>query len=89
MERRLKARSISVIVYDEVMPLQYRALDFIHFTQQGHAIIAAALLPQVFGPLPDSLAMKHRLWTVADLATLVEAAEPKPDKRGPYKKTAA
>jgi acyl-CoA thioesterase-1 len=47
MERRLKARSISVIVYDEVMPLQYRTLDFIHFTQQGHAIIAAALLPRV------------------------------------------
>ena len=33
MERRLKARSISVIVYDEVMPLQYRALDLIHFDQ--------------------------------------------------------
>jgi acyl-CoA thioesterase-1 len=47
MERRLKARSISVIVYDEVMPLQYRALDLIHFTEQGHAIIAAALLPRV------------------------------------------
>ena len=30
MERRLKARSISVIVYDEVMPLQYRAFYFIH-----------------------------------------------------------
>ena len=47
MERRLKARSISVIVYDEVMPLQYRALDLVHFTEQGHAIIAAALLPRV------------------------------------------
>ena len=47
MERRLKARSISVIVYDEVMPLQYRTLDLIHFTEQGHAIIAAALLPRV------------------------------------------
>jgi len=47
MERRLKARSISVIVYDEVMPLQYRALDLIHFTEQAHAIIAAALLPRV------------------------------------------
>ena len=47
MERRLKARSISVIVYDEEMPLQYRTLDFIHFTHQGHAIIAAALLPRV------------------------------------------
>ena len=41
MERRLKARSISVIVYDEVMPLQYRDLDFIHFTQQRHDIINA------------------------------------------------
>ena len=29
------------------MPLQYRALYFIHFTQQRHAIIAAALLPRV------------------------------------------
>ena len=41
MERRLKDRSISVIVYDEVMPLQYRALDFIHFAQQRHTIINA------------------------------------------------
>jgi IS1 family transposase len=30
-----------------------------------------------------------RLWTIADLATLVEGAEPKPDKRGPYKKRIA
>jgi hypothetical protein len=27
-----------------------------------------------------------RLWTVADLAALVEASEPKPGKSGPYKK---
>jgi acyl-CoA thioesterase I len=47
MERRLKARSIGVIVYDEEMPLRYRAFDLIHFTEQGHAIIAAALLPRV------------------------------------------
>jgi acyl-CoA thioesterase-1 len=47
MERRLQARSISVIVYDEEMPLRYRAFDLIHFTHQGHAIIAAALLPRV------------------------------------------
>ena len=51
MERRLKARSISVIVYDEVMPLQYRTLDLIHFTEQAHAIIAAALLPRVMEAL--------------------------------------
>ena len=30
-----------------------------------------------------------RLWTVADLAVLIEAAEPMPSKRGPYKKKAA
>src|SRR2546423_2697912 len=47
MERRLKARSIQVIVYDEFIPLHYRTLDFIHLTQEGHAMIAAALLPRV------------------------------------------
>jgi acyl-CoA thioesterase-1 len=35
MERRLQARSISVIVYDEEMPLRYRAFDLMHFTHQG------------------------------------------------------
>ena len=47
MERRLQARSINVIVYDEFIPLHYRTLDFIHLTQEGHAMIAAALLPRV------------------------------------------
>jgi acyl-CoA thioesterase-1 len=47
MERRLHARSISVIVYDEEMPLRYRAFDLMHFTHEGHALIAAALLPRV------------------------------------------
>ena len=30
-----------------------------------------------------------RLWSVEDIVGLVEAAEPKPGKRGPYKKKAA
>jgi acyl-CoA thioesterase-1 len=47
MERRLHARSINVIVYDEWIPLQYRTFDFIHVTHEGHAMIAAALLPRV------------------------------------------
>jgi acyl-CoA thioesterase I len=47
MERRLEARSINVIVYDVVIPLRYRAFDFIHLTYDGHAMIAAALLPRV------------------------------------------
>jgi acyl-CoA thioesterase-1 len=47
MERRLRARSISVIVYDEEMPLRYRAFDLIHFTYEGHSMIAAAVLPRV------------------------------------------
>jgi len=51
MERRLRARSISVLVYDEEIPLRYRAFDFIHLTHEGHAMIAAALLPRVIAVL--------------------------------------
>jgi acyl-CoA thioesterase I len=47
MERRLQARSIKTIVYDEKLPLRYYTLDFIHWTREGHAMIAAALLPRV------------------------------------------
>jgi acyl-CoA thioesterase I len=47
MERRLHSRSINVIVYDEWIPLRYRTFDFIHLTHEGHAMIAAALLPRV------------------------------------------
>lgn len=47
MERRMHARSINVIVYDEWIPLRYRTFDFIHLTHEGHAMIAAALLPRV------------------------------------------
>jgi acyl-CoA thioesterase I len=58
MARRLRARSIKVIVYDEQIPLRYYTLDFIHWTREGHAMIAAALLPRVLatldGPPPPS-----------------------------------
>src|SRR6516164_5968850 len=47
MERRLNARSIKVIVYDEEIPLRYYTIDFIHLTHEGHAMIAAVLLPRV------------------------------------------
>jgi acyl-CoA thioesterase-1 len=47
MERRLRARSIKVIVYDDEIPLRYYTLDFIHLTREGHAMIAASLLPRV------------------------------------------
>jgi len=30
-----------------------------------------------------------KLWSVEDIVALVEASEPKPGKRGPYKKRAA
>jgi hypothetical protein len=43
MARRLRARSIKVIVYDEQIPLRYYTFDFIHWTREGHAMIAAAL----------------------------------------------
>jgi acyl-CoA thioesterase-1 len=47
MERRLRARGIKVVVYDDEIPLRYYTLDFIHFTREGHAMIAAALLPRI------------------------------------------
>jgi acyl-CoA thioesterase I len=47
MARRLRARSIKMIVYDEKVPLRYHTLDFIHWTREGHAMIAAALLPRI------------------------------------------
>ena len=51
MARRLRARSIKVIVYDEKIPLRYYTLDFIHWTREGPAMIAAALLPRVLAML--------------------------------------
>ena len=51
MERRLRARSIRVIVYDEDIPLRYYTIDFIHLTREGPAMIAAAVLPRVLAIL--------------------------------------
>ncbi|WP_375785213.1 SGNH/GDSL hydrolase family protein [Bradyrhizobium sp. Pha-3] len=47
MERRLRDRAIKVIVYDDEIPPQYYAFDFIHLTADGHAFIASQLLPRV------------------------------------------
>jgi len=60
MERRLRARGIKVIVYDEEMPLRYRAFDLMHYTYQGHAIIAAALLPRVMATFQSPSAVNGR-----------------------------
>ena len=46
MTRRLQARSIKVIVYDEEIPWKY-VFDGIHLTPAGHRMIAASLLPKV------------------------------------------
>jgi len=46
MIRRLQARSIKVIVYDEEIPWKY-VFDGIHLTPTGHRMIAASLLPKV------------------------------------------
>jgi acyl-CoA thioesterase-1 len=47
MVKRLRARSIEVVVYDEEIPARYYTFDFIHLTREGHAMIAAALLPRI------------------------------------------
>jgi acyl-CoA thioesterase I len=36
-----------VIVYDEEIPLRHYTFDFIHLTGEGHAMIAATLLPRI------------------------------------------
>ena len=43
MERRLRARGIKVIVYDDEISTRYYTIDFIHLTREGHAMIAAAI----------------------------------------------
>jgi acyl-CoA thioesterase I len=60
MERRLRARGIKVIVYDEEIPLRYYTIDFIHLTPEGHAMIAAALLPRVMAILESPGAVNER-----------------------------
>jgi acyl-CoA thioesterase I len=51
MERRLRDRSIKVILYDEEIPLRYYTFDFIHLTGEGHAMIAATLLPRIMATI--------------------------------------
>jgi hypothetical protein len=40
-----------VIVYDEEIPLRYYTFDFIHLTGEGHAMIAATLLPRIMATI--------------------------------------
>jgi acyl-CoA thioesterase-1 len=47
MERRLTARNIKVVIYDDDIPLRYYTFDFIHLTREGHAMIAQWLLPKI------------------------------------------
>src|SRR5438093_8017445 len=51
MEHRLRNRSIKVIVYDEEIPFRYYTFDFIHLTGEGHAMIAATLLPRIMATI--------------------------------------
>ena len=51
MVRRLRTRKIEVIVFDPKIPQRYYQFDGIHITAEGHAMFAAALLPQVIAAL--------------------------------------
>jgi acyl-CoA thioesterase I len=51
MAQRLQTRRIKVVIYDDIVPARYYSWDGIHFTREGHAMIAAALLPQVLREL--------------------------------------
>jgi acyl-CoA thioesterase I len=59
MERRLRDRSIKVIVYDEDIPLRYYTFDFIHLTGEGHAMIAATLLPRIMASINRRAKLHH------------------------------
>jgi hypothetical protein len=39
-------------------------------------------------PTPAAAGISNTLWSVTDLAEMVDASSSKPGKRGPYKKTA-
>jgi acyl-CoA thioesterase I len=47
IESRLSARNIKVIVFDERLPAHFYQFDGIHFTTEGHGVIASHLLPKV------------------------------------------
>jgi acyl-CoA thioesterase I len=51
IEARLNARNIKVILFDESLPAQYYQFDSIHFTAEGHGMIAARLLPEVISTI--------------------------------------
>jgi acyl-CoA thioesterase-1 len=51
MSARLRARHVKVIVYDPVFPPEDYQWDRIHINTQGHAKIAAALLPKVMAAM--------------------------------------
>jgi len=51
MAARLRARHIKVIVYDPVFPPEDYQWDRIHINAEGHARIAAALLPKVLAAI--------------------------------------
>jgi acyl-CoA thioesterase I len=59
MERKLRDRSIEVIVYDEEIPLRYYTFDFIHLTGEGHAMIAASLLPRILATIKPRVRFHH------------------------------
>ncbi len=44
---RLSARNIKVTVFDSEIPAHYYQFDGIHFTIEGHGVIASRLLPKV------------------------------------------
>lgn len=55
MRRRLQARRIAVIVYDDPLPKGH-LFDGIHLTPTGHRLIADALLPRVIDMIKNQKA---------------------------------
>jgi hypothetical protein len=86
MERRLRNRSIKVIVYDEEIPLRYYTFDFIHLTGEGHAMIAATLLPRIMAAInrrPYGVGTKPLLERPSELRRSVTSSHHSTSTTGP------
>ena len=51
MVKRLRERSIKILVYEDEVARRYYGFDAVHLTEEGHAVVAAALLPRVLALL--------------------------------------
>jgi acyl-CoA thioesterase-1 len=75
MTRRLRARAIEVIVYDENIPLRYYTINFIHWTREGHAMIAPLCFRESWPSSIDSVVTSRQ--AAIQIGTEISQAGPR------------